>query len=99
MSILSRQVRSMLQGVSQDGDLAVEAVFRGRKRERNRSRISRANRSPGPCQQLRCLLRLHPWAAEIPTAFDIERNLQAQPRSLLECMNIKRRPLRTAELV
>src|SRR5260370_23459791 len=88
----------MMEGISQQGDWVLEAVLRGRKRKRNGTSVSRANSSPGPRQQLRCMLRLHPRAAKIPPAGDIERNLQPQSVSLLERMNIKRRPLRTAEL-
>ncbi len=88
----------MMQGISQDGNLAIEAIFHGRKRERNGARVFRANRSSRPRQKLRRLLRLHPRAAKIPPASNIERNLQPQPVSFLERMNIKRRPVRTAEL-
>ena len=84
-------------GIGEDGDVAVEIDFGGRPGKRAADFARPRDRHARKREQLGGLLGLDLGSAEIPAAFDVEADLEAEPGRLFEGVAIQLAPARAAE--
>src|SRR6185312_5612027 len=94
----ARKRNARVQRIGEYSDLTIEGIFRRWLLRQSDVLHAGSDDAARPCEQFGGLFRLDPWAAEVPSAGDVECDFEAELARDIERMKIQFRPCRAPEL-
>src|SRR5437899_6464648 len=95
---LSREDPATMKGVGENGDIPVEGILAWRLWDGQVARFAAFDVNNGEGEEFGGVFWFDGRAAKVPTAHDVERDLEAEPIGLFQSMRVKLYPFRRAEL-